>query len=434
MTASQSEPVADGELPRLRALDFRPIEQNGQAAILLRDPLQLSDMIVSVPRQLAPILALCDGTRDLKALRASAIVRYQLLVGMDVLNRLVSVCDEACLLENEHYRSACRERLEEYRAAPYRPPALAGQSYPAEPAELRELLDGYLAEVDQPDGRTADESLAEISREYADGRGLVSPHIDYERGGPVYASVWRAAQEMVRAADLAIILGTDHYGAHGSLTLTRQNYATPFGVLPTAAAIVDGLAESLGRVTSPEAPYAAELHHRNEHSIELAAVWLHHMRGGEACEVVPVLCGSYGHFVAGEADPERDPAIQTFVDVLREKTRGRRAIVVAAGDLAHVGPAFGGEPIGMIEAARLHQADDEMTAHICEGDARGFFQSLKQVDDRNNVCGLPPIYLALRLLDGAEGRHVSGLQVGYDRCPADEQDSSFVTVGGIVLK
>ena len=229
----------------------------------------------------------------------------------------------------------------------------------------------------------------------------------------------------MRAADLAVILGTDHYGGHGALTLTRQSYATPFGVLPTAGDVVEALAKAIGE----EAAFAAELHHRNEHSIELATVWLHHMRGGEPIDLVPVLCGSYGHFVAGEADPGHDPSIAAFVETLRQKTKGRRAIVVAAGDLSHVGPAFGGEPYGPTECAHLRVADDEIMARTCAGDAAGFFEAIKRVGDGNNVCGLPPIYLALRMLGQTEGE-----QVAYDRCPADEQESSFVSIGGIVLK
>ncbi len=401
--------------------------------ILLRDPLQLSDMLVAVPRQLAPVLALCDGTRDLSALRADCIAHFRLLVGADVLNRLVEVCDEAYLLDNERFRDACRLRLLEYHAAPYRPPALAGKSYPADPAELRELLDDYLQMVDggspdgasRPAGSRFDEPLEHIGHRFNTWRGLVSPHIDYERGGPIYAAVWKAAEEMVRAADLAVVLGTDHYGGHGALTLTRQNYATPFGVLPTAGAVVDAVARAIGE----EAAFGAELHHRNEHSIELAAVWLHHMRAGAPIDLVPVLCGSYGHFIAGEANPAHDPTIDAFVETLKRELAGRRAIVVAAGDLSHVGPAFGGQPFGPSECARLRLADDEIMARTCAGDAAGFFDAIKRVEDGNNVCGLPPIYVTLRLLGRTEGE-----QVAYDRCPADEQGSSFVSIGGIVLK
>ena len=52
-------------------------------------------------------------------------------------------------------------------------------------------------------------------------RGVVSPHIDYARGGPVYKAVWSAAEQAVQDADLAIIFGTDHSGG------LREGHADP---------------------------------------------------------------------------------------------------------------------------------------------------------------------------------------------------------------
>jgi hypothetical protein len=42
----------------------------------LRDPLRLTDNTILIPQSLAPILALCDGTRDAGGIRASLAVRY----------------------------------------------------------------------------------------------------------------------------------------------------------------------------------------------------------------------------------------------------------------------------------------------------------------------------------------------------------------------
>jgi AmmeMemoRadiSam system protein B len=253
----------------------------------------------------------------------------------------------------------------------------------------------------------------------------VSPHIDYARGGPVYAQVWRAAAEAARAADLAVILGTDHYGQDGSLTLTRQHYATPFGVLPTAGDVVDALAEALGE----EAAFADELDHRSEHSIELAAVWLHHIREGQPCEIMPILCGSFRLFIQGDVGAANDPALASALEALKAAASKRQTLVVAAGDLAHVGPAFGGHPLDLVGRARLQAADDALIERMCAGDAEGFLTGIQHVGDRNNVCGVPPIYLALRLLQPAQGELVA-----YDRCPADARGTSLVSVCGVVFR
>jgi AmmeMemoRadiSam system protein B len=407
MTAS-----IDNQFPKLRVVDPRPVVHGGRPALLLRDPLQLSERAVVIPQQLAPVLALCDGTRDVSGLRASLAVRYGLRVGPGEVEQLVAVLDEALLLDNERFVQAQERALAEYCEAPFRPLASVGQSYPADADELRQMLDGYLEAVD--DASTPFE-----------GRGLVGPHIDYMRGGLVYAAVWKRAAEMARAADLAVLLGTDHYG-DAQFTLTRQHYATPFGVLPTAREVVDTLAQAIGE----EGVFAGELFHRSEHSIELAAIWLHHVRQGRPCELVPILCGSFAHFVQGEAEPQHDPEIGALVEALRQVMAGRRTLVVAAADLSHVGPVFGGQPLDLVGRARLQSADDELIELVCAGDAEGFFAAIKRDGDRRNVCGLPPIYLALRALSPTQGER----GVAYDRCPADQNGASLVSVCGVVLR
>src|SRR5262249_313614 len=305
------------------------------------------------------------------------------------------------------------EALTEYRTAPFRIPSLAGGSYPEEPDELRGLLRSY----DGSEGQG-------VRKATAGGLGLVSPHIDYARGGPVYGRVWGEAQAFIAAADLAIIFGTDHFGGDASITLTRQNYATPFGVLPTPRSIVDELAQAIGE----ESAFDGELRHRGEHSVELAAVWLHHTREERECEVLPVLCGSFSRFTSGTAEAREDERINRMVAILREHIRDRKAVVIAAADLAHVGPAFGGEPVDLAGRGELQESDGELIDRMCEGDAEGFLGAIRRVQDCNNVCGLSPIYLALRTLAGTAGRFVA-----YDRCSADEDGTSLVSICGVVF-
>jgi AmmeMemoRadiSam system protein B len=405
--------MAEQRLPRLRALDIRPIFQDGRSLLMLRDPLQLSERAVIIPRELAPVLAFLDGSRDLAGLRAALMVRLGLRFDMALLERLVAVLDESFLLENERFLAAKTDALAAYRNAPFRPPLSAGQGYPEEADALRQMLDSYLH------GRPHSQPRSSFPV-----RGLLTPHIDYARGGPVYAAVWGEAAESIENAELAVILGTDHWGSDGTFTLTRQNYATPYGVLPTAQGVVDVLAEAIGS----EEAFAGELHHRTEHSIELAAVWLHHMRQGRPCEIVPILCGSFGHFIRNAIQPREDQTIQALVATLQQVISAQPTLIVAAGDLAHVGPAFGDQPLDLSARAQLQAADEQLIREIVAGDAEGFFQSISRVQDRYNICGLPPIYLALRLLSPT-----SGALVAYDRCPADAQGTSVVSVCGVLF-
>ena len=294
----------------------------------MRDPLAITDRSVLVPERVAPLLALCDGTRDLSGLKAGLALRNGMQLSSLALADLLDQLNSALLLENGAYRPALEQVLKEYREAEYRKPSRAGTAYPEDPRELASTLEGFCEGAPRH---------SELQPSVATLVGMVSPHIDYERGHETYAELWKTAAPALEDVELAIIFGTDHAGGPGALTLTRQDYATPLGVSPTERDIVAGLADVLG----PDRAFAEEVHHINEHSIELALVWLHHFLNGRTCPIVPILCGSFQHFFDAEGDPAEDEAIGAALELLKETTAGRRTLVIAAGELAHMGPAFG---------------------------------------------------------------------------------------------
>ena len=412
----REKPLNVPENPRLRPLDPQWVEQQGRRYLYLRDPLGLSERTVLVPQELTPLLALLDGTRDEAGIQASLALRNGLQLSLSQVREFVAGMDTALMLESGTYRTAAAQALSEYREAGSRRPSRAGLVYPAGPSELAKIIEDYTSRA------PADDPPLPAS---ATLRGVVSPHIDYERGGETYARLWRMCAPALEEVELVIVLGTDHAGSSGSLTLTRQSYATPLGVLPTDREVVDGLAKVIGT----ERAFAEELHHVNEHSIELAAVWLHHYMGGRACPMVPVLCGSFKEFVESEREPDGDQVIGAALHYLKGMTAGRRTLVVAAGDLAHVGPAFGdATAVDGVGKAMLAAQDAESIAAIRRGDAAGFLGLSRAEQDRRNICGLSPIYMALKLIGEAAGE-----SVGYAQCPADATGGSLVSIVGAVL-
>jgi len=400
--------------PKLRHVQPVPTTHAGRAGFVLRDPLALSPRTLFWPRDLLPLLGLCDGTRSLDELSAALLVRFNVRAPVSVLTQLVAQLDQVYLLDNDRFVEAHDAALAAYRNAPSRPLALAGRSYPAD----AEQLAAYLATFDAPlfnDGRAA--------RPDAGVRAVICPHIDYPRGGRVYAGLWQRAAETARQAELIVVLGTDHHGG-GLLTLTRQHYATPWGVLPTAGDAVDALAQAIGE----QEALGDELYHRAEHSIELAVVWLHAMLGERRPQLLPVLVGSFQGFIDGQGRPEGHAGLNAVVAALQEIAARRRTLLVAAGDLSHVGPAFGGPPLDFVARAQLKGADDQLLQAICTGDAGAFFDRIQAEGDRRNVCGLPPIYLTLRVLDQSQGQ-----VTGYEVCPADQDNTSSVSVAGVLL-
>ena len=128
------------------------------------------------------------------------------------------------------------------------------------------------------------------------------------------------------------------------------------------------------------------------------------------------------------ASPSSDNEITQVLETLHAECAGRRVAVVASGDMSHVGAVFGGDPLSPADRVGVRADDDVLIKHMRQADAQGFFQSIHHVHDRNNVCGVSPIYLTLRLLGATQGElH------GYASCPADNNDTSAVTICGMIF-
>lgn len=406
-------PITDEVLPRLRSVDICPVSQNGQPVLLLRDPLRLSEKQALIPQGLLPVIMLLDGNHDYHSLAQTLTTQHGIKVTANVIRNIITGLDDALLLENGHFVQELAVALDKYRRAPCRPATNAGSAYPHDKQMLARHLDQYIHQANSPT----------IANPCA--LGLVSPHIDYERGGSVYGSVWAQAAQAAFDADLVVIIGTDHNGASPHVTLTRQHYSTPYGILPTAVDLVDKLSATIG----DDLVMQDELHHRDEHSVELAAVWLHHVRHGKPVPTLPVLVGSFSHFIANETSPRDERNISKFVETVQSETNKARVLFIAAGDMSHVGPAFNGPPLSSPDKIQLEASDAKIIDAMCTGDPDAFFDSVNNIQDMSNICGLAPIYLLLRILEP-----VRGTALAYQQCPADQDHASVVSICGVVFE
>jgi AmmeMemoRadiSam system protein B len=397
-------------LPKLRPCEIKRLNYQGQAVVLLRDFMLGDDGAVLVPWELRGLIAGCDGSNDIAALRSLCIAYGGPALGEDEVRALLQTLAQAGLLEGPQADAAVARALAAYHATPYRTLSHADAVYPADPTAATALLRSFELPV-RIEPRAAE-----------DVAGILSPHIDYARGGAVYAAGWRAAARAVRAAKRVIILGTDHKGGSGRLTLTRQRYATPWATFERDDELLEGLVSVLGE----ERAFGEELHHRSEHSIELAAVWLQHVRGTAPVTVLPVLCGYHSPWADGGL-PGDDAALGRALELLRAAVSDG-ALVVVAGDLAHVGPEFGDERgMGAAERADVRSADEAL-AERCAAGANAVLAHAAPLDPRYRVCGLSPLALALAIMPPVR------LDVAaYDQCAADAANASFVSVAGGVF-
>jgi AmmeMemoRadiSam system protein B len=398
--------------PKLRAIQMQPAVHQGQQGILLADPLGISESTLFVPSPLAPLLPLIDGSRDLGTLRTGFELRTGIPLSPRAIENLISELDTSTFLDNAHFAQAFRAATEDYRQAKSRPPIMAGRSCPRDPQDLAAPLQGHL------------DAGGETPAWAADIKGIISPHIDFARGGPIYGNAWATAAPALRQAELIVILGTDHNGGEGEITLTRQSYETPWGIVPTDQEVVDKIAALAGE----DVVFIGELRHRGEHSVEAALIWAHYLMRDRPCLVVPILCGSFEPFIRQNVNPTASGAISATMEVLRDTIGRRRTIIVAAADLAHIGPAFGDLlPLDLAARARLEAQDRRLIGILGKADPKAFLEEIRGDGDQRRICGIPPIYIALSVLAGTEGTGT-----GYAQCPASEDGTSIVSICGMV--
>ena len=118
------------------------------------------------------------------------------------------------------------------------------------------------------------------------------------------------------------------------------------------------------------------------------------------------------------------------MDKLRDLTKGKKVFAIASVDLAHVGPAFDSDyAMDAARKAALADSDRQLMQAIADGDTEHFYQQLASTRNENNVCGFSPTYLMLDFLG-----QTKGVQVAYDQCSADADDTSTVSICGILLE
>ena len=406
--------MPDQANPKLRPVQMQPAMHQGQQGIVLADPLGITDRSLFVPVALAPLLALIDGSRDLGTLRTGFELRTGIPLSPLVIENMIHELDAARLLDNAQFAKAVRAATDEYRHAKSRAPIMAGRSCPSDPQELASLLQEHL------------DAAGEAPAWAADIKGIISPHIDFARGGPIYGRVWAAAEPAVQDAELIVILGTDHNGGEGEITLTRQSYETPWGIVPTDQEVVSRITAMAGE----DAVFTGELRHRGEHSVEAALIWAHYLTRDKPCRAVPILCGSFEPFIRQNVNPSTSGAISATIEVLRDIASGCRTIIVAAADLAHVGPAFGDLlPLDLAARARLEAQDRRLIKIMEQADPGAFLEEVRTDGDQRRICGIPPIYVTLAVLTGTEGT-----VTGYAQCPASEDGTSIVSLCGMVFR
>ena len=390
-------------------LDFMPSPIEERPGLLIRDNFQYSDAVLVIPPLLVQCLQCFDGEQtDLDLRRMLVDLTGELDVG-PIVEHLSNSLSQAGFLQDDVYAALREAREREFAEAPVREPSHAGAAYPDEPDALRSTLNGYLA---GSSAATADGNLI----------GIAAPHVSPFGGVESYRAAYGALSTEYKDKTF-VILGTSHYGTPERFGLTRKPFLTPYGQARTDTGLVDQLA---GQPAALMEDYC----HAVEHSIEFQVVFLQHLFGPDI-SIVPILCGSYFRSMQRQGLPEDDEKVRRFLDGLGEiaAKRGRELLWVLGIDMAHMGRRYG-DPLEAKanegEMLRVSLRDQMRIERINAGDARGFWEQVRENEDDLKWCGSAPMYTFLKAVPEARGtlRH-------YQQWNIDEE--SVVSFSGMTF-
>lgn len=388
------------ERPRLRPVEAFPIEHEGRRFLALRDPSGLAERTLLVAAEAAGLLVRLDGRHTLDDLVSAHFRDTGVLLARHEVERFVEMLDREHFLDSP---AAARRRAlltEAYRAAPHRPAAHAGISYPADPEHLASHLAALErathADVAAPDG--GGQLLA-----------IVAPHIDLRVGAATYVPAYRALAA-AGGADVAVVLGVGHMGIPGLFAAGTLDFATPLGVARTDRAFVAELQAAFGDDLTAE-----ELVFRTDHTVEFQVLFLQHVLG-DAVRIVPLLASFGFEEARGDAAGRIDRFVAALRDTIaRRRDEGARVVVVVSADLAHVGPRYGDPaPFDEEQLRGVEEADRAVLETVAAGDAAALLDRIAADRDRFRICGFSPLYTALGAI-GARG----GRLLAYGRGPTD---------------
>lgn len=404
------------EYPKLNPLEAFPVKHEGQRVICLRDPNNVSDKVMLVSPETVFIISLFDGSNSIEDIQNKCEERFGEKVPAEDLEQLITQLDKALFLDSQQFRNHNRKITEDYHLSDVRPASHAGLSYPADPKELESWFERFFKEAEQDEPHVKKEGTL---------KGLISPHIDYTRGGHLYAKAYRELDDACEA-DTFVIFGTSHYAqVHNPFILTRKAYETPLGVTKTDFSIIEKIDNACGWDL-----FEGEIAHRTEHSIEFQVAFLQYVLGKKKeFRIVPVLCNSFFGLIQEGKSPAEDSRVSQFLDIFADviSELGDKALIIAGVDMAHVGPKFGDrDKVNELTLGRIKERDIRSLELTEKLDAEGFYRSVEEEKDWRKICGLSSIYATLSTIQAERGK-----LLGYDQAKEPDTGSvvSFASMG-----
>jgi hypothetical protein len=392
----------DITLPALREdLNIEVIDDNNEKFVVLSDPHGFALQPVAIPVELIPLLQMLNGTVSTKFLFESIKETTGEEPDISPLINLSNYLDYMGYLDSIQFRQAKQQMLE-YLNSTVRVPVCAGHSYPEDKESLELFINSILTKHN-----TENNTRKKItSSENTDTRnsqlipkGIIVPHIDF-RIGHQALDCYGAAYSTIKDTQpqLIVILGTAHYSNADIFMISEKDFQTPLGIIKTDKLLIKEIKQHYKTDESLN-----ELAHRFEHSIELQLVFIQSLFKNIDFKILPILVGSFSYFIDSDIEPHNDSRFINFISSLQNilKSQNRNVLYIASADLAHIGKKFGDDFNAEEQLESLKKEDLQLIESLTCSDHQKFFNLIKSTKDSRKICGLPPIYSMLSIINAS---------------------------------
>lgn len=402
------------EYPKLRPVEAFPVSLQKRQMICLRDPQYLAPESMLLTHGAFFIVSCFNGAESLQDIQAAYFRRFGERVSREKIQELVRMLDENSFLDTQAFHAARELRMEEFRRQSVRTAIHAGAAYEADPKRLRQQIDSFFA---HSDGIGMTGTLAGTDSMC----GLITPHIDFHRGGPTYSWAYGSLRNR-QPHDLYVLFGTSHSPLPHPFCLTLKDFETPLGRVKTAGDLVNEISRQ-----HQQDLLDGEWVHRYEHSIEFQVIFLQYLFPASPLKILPVLCGNIFRIEEGplmDISVEADRFLQTLAKVVKEWAG--QVFFIAGADLAHMGPRFGDRsPVDTELLSWLRASDLRLLEKVERLDIGGFLEEIRQEGDARRICGISAIY---SLLSACGARLGKLLRYGQSPDPEGTQVVSYASM------
>lgn len=394
--------------PKLRPVEAFPVEINQKELVALRDPASLaSDTIVISPDVLF-VLHYFDGLHSIEEIQQKYFEQFNEFLSEAQLNEIIQSLDARGYLDSPAFEKIYQALLQEYRMQRIRSAAHAGNSYPAEKDDLKSRLANFFSNAAQrvPLEASLDGKLIQ---------GIVAPHIDIQAGGDSFAAAYQYFRD-AEPADFYLILGTGHQGIQQFFSCSNKDFETPLGTVKTDREFLQSLQDKVDFDI-----FGEELLHRTEHTIEFQTIFLQYLFGDQPnWKIIPILASFSPQMV--QAGALENSFIRKFLSALKLTIQeaGKRVVIIASADFAHVGPRYGDRMQPSPEFIKQLERKDLATIDLLEQlDTRQFCSNVQKDEFERRICGFPPIFSMLNMFEATQGKLLT-----YDSVEVDDQCST----------